>query len=204
MQINTGQNTGRPNKSLDWLAPIMGLKRILGGILFSALIFNSIQAFSAAVPAGQSVILAWNPSPDINVTGYNIYYGAASHTYTNMVNVGNATSATVSGLVGGVTYYFAATAHDGLGQESGFSDEVSYLVPNGSPTMQIHGGLAGQFILTLKGQIGHIYEIQATQDFKTWTTIGLVTMGVSGSLDFTDTNAQNFPERFYRTFDTQP
>jgi fibronectin type III domain protein len=203
MQINTGQKTGRA-LSLGWPTEVKGLMRVLKGVLFLALLFNCVQAFSTTIPATQSITLAWTPSPDTNIMGYNIYYGVASRTYPNVINVGNVTSATISNLVAGVTYYFAATEYDNLGQESGFSDEVSYLAPNGFPTMRIHGMVAGQFILTMTGQINHTYEIQATQDFKTWTTIGNVTIGASGSLDFTDTNAQNFPDRFYRTCDTQP
>jgi hypothetical protein len=57
---------------------------------------------------------------------------------------------------------------------------------------------AKQFILTIAGQNGHLYDIQATQDFITWTVIGTVTMGASGTLDFTDTNAASFSRRFYR------
>jgi hypothetical protein len=183
-----GQIVNRP-------ARIIGLS----GILFFVLLFSCLRAFSLTVPAGH-VTLAWEPSSDTNVVGYNIYYGVASHTYPNMINVGNVTNTTISGLVGGTVYYFAVTAYDGFGDESDFSDEISYLVPNPS-TVQIHGAAAGQFILTLTGQAGHIYEIQATQDFKTWTIIDTVTMGVGGSLDFVDTNASNFPQRFYRTLD---
>jgi len=32
-----------------------------------------------------------------------------------------------------------------------------------------------------------------------WTVIGTVTVGAGGSLNFADTNAANFPQRFYRT-----
>ena len=46
--------------------------------------------------------------------------------------MGNATSGTVSNLISGVTYFFVATAYDTYGQESDFSNEVSYSVP--SPT----------------------------------------------------------------------
>jgi hypothetical protein len=49
------------------------------------------------------------------------------------------------------------------------------------------------------GPINHTYDIQATQDFKTWKVIGTVMVGASGSLDFTDTNAASFSRRFYRT-----
>lgn len=171
---------------------------------FLSLFFYSVQAFGTSVPAGQSVAFAWAASPDPNVTGYNIYYGVASGDYTAKVNAGNATSTTISGLVAGVTYYFAATAYDSLGDESVFSGEVSYLVPAGAATLQFRNTTAGQFTLTVSGQTNHTYQIQATQDFKTWTIIGSATMGAGGSLDFTDTNAPNFPARFYRTSDTTP
>jgi hypothetical protein len=204
MQINTGQKADRARMALSWSTRIWGLSKVLGAILFFALYFNSIQAFSATVPVGHSVALSWNPSPDTNVIGYNVYYGVASRTYTNMIKVGNVTSATIAGLAGGVTYYFAATSYDSLGHQSDYSGEASYAVPPPIFKMQIRNASAGQFTLTVASQIGHTYEIQATQDFKTWTTIGIVTVGVSGSLDFTDTNAVNFPQRFYRIRDIQP
>jgi len=73
--------------------------------------------------------LTWKPSPDPAIAGYNLYEGVTSANYTNTIDVGNATSATVSNLVNGVTYFFAVTAYAPNRQESGFSDEVSYTVP---------------------------------------------------------------------------
>lgn len=77
----------------------------------------------------QSAKLIWNPSPDTNVIGYEIYYGSASRTYTSTLVLGNVTNTIVFGLVAGNTYYFAATCYDAAGNESGFSDEASYAVP---------------------------------------------------------------------------
>ena len=85
--------------------------------------------FPASALATQNVTFAWDPSTDPNVVGYNIYYGTTSHVYTSKVSVGNVTTATISGLVEGTTYYFAATTYDALTQESAFSDEISYTVP---------------------------------------------------------------------------
>ena len=148
--------------------------------------------------ADGSVMLAWNPSTNPIVTGYNIYYGGASGTYTNEISVGNATNVTISGLIQGDTYYFAATTYSALGVESPFSSEVSYTVPI-LGGVQFHVTPTRQFILTVTGPVGQTYDIQATQDFKTWTVIGIVTVGASGSLNFTDTNAASFSRRFYRT-----
>ena len=168
----------------------MGLPRGLGGILFFALLHNPVQAVS--------VTLAWDPSPDLSVVGYNVYHGVASRTYTNMVDVGSATSATISGLIEGTTYYFAATAYNLLGMESVFSDELSYTVPVAPARLQLRVAANGQAVLTVTGRIGHSYDLQVTQAFTNWTVIGTVTLGASGSVEFLDPNAANFPARFYR------
>jgi len=176
----------------------MGLTKIAGNILFLALLFQSIMAFSAMAPAGQSVTLAWNANSDPTIAGYKIYYGVTSGTYNNQINAGNATSVIISGLVAGVTYYFAATAYDNLGRESGYSSEIIYSVPATLAAMQIRSAPAGQFILTATGLAGQTYQILATQDFTVWTVIGTVTAETDGTLDFTDMNAASFPQRFYR------
>jgi len=72
-----------------------------------------------------SAVLAWQPSTDPTVAGYKLYYGVASHTYTHAIDVGQATTATISNLAVGTTYYFAATAYDSSGVESPFSNEAS-------------------------------------------------------------------------------
>ena len=74
-----------------------------------------------------SVTLAWNPSvPSTGVAGYTIYYGASSRNYTNLIEVGLATSAVVSNLVAGTPYYFAITAQASTGVESDYSSELEW------------------------------------------------------------------------------
>jgi hypothetical protein len=192
MSIFHEHKTQRPNDVLRWPFKTTGLMRFLGGFLILAALGTTVQA-------GQSVTLAWNQSTDPTIVGYNIYYGGASGTYTNEISAGSTTNATISGLISGKTYYFAATAYNSLGLESGFSSEMSYVVPTTLPGVQLRVTPARQFVLTVTGLIGHTYDIQATQDFKTWTVIGTVTVGASGSLDFTDTKAASFSRRFYRT-----
>src|SRR5262250_1619790 len=93
-----------------------------------------ISAFGAVPPTGESVILAWNPATSSTVAGYRLYYGGASRAYTNKIEVGVSTTATVSGLVAGATYFFAVTDYDIIGLESVFSDEISYTVPGDTLT----------------------------------------------------------------------
>ena len=129
MLIISEHAVDRTNHTPGGSSRIRRLTKILGGILFSTLLHYPAQTFGANVATGQSVTLTWNPSTDSNVAGYKVYYGVASGIYTNTVDVGNATNATISGLVAGVTYYFTTTALDVSGAESGFSNEVSYKVP---------------------------------------------------------------------------
>lgn len=77
------------------------------------------------------VTLAWNApttnadgTPLTNLAGYKVYYGTASGSYTSTINVGKVTSYTINNLASG-TYYFAVTAYDTVGLESGYSNEAA-------------------------------------------------------------------------------
>ena len=103
-------------------------KRVFGVFALIAL----GMSFCGSAWGTQSVTLAWDASADVNVIGYNVYYGPASGSYTNKIPVGNVTNVTINGLVEGATYYFAVTAYDSSGLESVPSNEVSYSVPSGA------------------------------------------------------------------------
>jgi hypothetical protein len=80
----------------------------------------------AAYP-GQ-VTLAWDPNTEPDLAGYKVYVGESSRVYQPGVSVGNITTSTITGLVEGRLYYFAVTAYNSTGNESGFSNEVSTIV----------------------------------------------------------------------------
>jgi hypothetical protein len=221
MQILSEPTAKRTGKILSWSSSMVGLARVLGAILFLALLHNPVPVLGVTLPVSYSVTLAWNPSISTNVVGYNVYYGLARGVYSSVKSV-TGSNTTITGLAAGTTYHFAATAVDALGVESPFSNETSYTT--GVPTVRIRTAPAGrfvltastsaptrpmirtapagQFVLTVSGLIGQTYEVEATQDLATWSAIGTVTLGASGSSDFTDTNAASFPQRFYRTRET--
>jgi len=72
-----------------------------------------------------SVTLTWPASTNPSVMGYKVYYGTSSGVYGYVLNVGKATTATISNLVGGTTYYFLVDTYSALGANSPYLNEVS-------------------------------------------------------------------------------
>ncbi|MFQ5674261.1 MAG: FlgD immunoglobulin-like domain containing protein [bacterium] len=90
------------------------------------LLFNvNLQAESATV--------TWDANTESDLNGYKIYYGTNTLSYDEVIDVGNTTSFTVSQLQVGQTYFFAVTAYDFSGNESGFSQEVSLTIQSKVP-----------------------------------------------------------------------
>jgi Malectin domain/Bacterial TSP3 repeat len=81
------------------------------------------------------VSLSWN-APTTNqdgtslndLAGYKVYYGFAPQSYDVTTDVGLTTSAVISGLEDGRTYYFAVTAYDTSGNQSVFSVEAPHSI----------------------------------------------------------------------------
>jgi len=93
------------------------------------------------------VTLSWDQNVEPELAGYRIYYGTARGSYSVQIDVCNVTKYKVTGLMAGKTYYFAATAYDTSGYESGYSTQVSYSVPSANvapptPTTPSGGGAA--------------------------------------------------------------
>jgi PKD repeat protein len=80
--------------------------------------------------------LAWDPEISPSLVGYMVYSGPSAGNYTSSIDVGNTTTYTVSNLVEGATYHFAATAYDASHTQSGFSNDVSATVPYSAPVAQ--------------------------------------------------------------------
>ena len=100
--------------------------------IFLSAIFLAGQATCFAT----NVALQWNPNTDANLAGYKVYYQADSSTTPfngtgSPMDVSNQTTATVSNLDPGSTYYFAVTAYDTSGVESTYSNIVT--VPESVP-----------------------------------------------------------------------
>lgn len=106
-------------------------KRMLSALFSGLAVLATVLFTSAPGFAGQAT-LSWNApttntngSSLTNLSGYKVYYGTTSKTYTNTLDVGKVTSYTISSLPDGYTYYFAVTAYNSSGTESAYSNEAS-------------------------------------------------------------------------------
>ncbi len=127
--------TGNPQACVD--DSRYGSKRQVGGRVnrvrllgrFLPLVFAvaiTVLACSASALAAD-VTLAWDANTEADLAGYKIYYGTAPGVYGTPVTTGLQTTFTLTDLTPG-TYYFAVTAYNSAGLESGFSNEVFTIV----------------------------------------------------------------------------
>lgn len=102
-------------------------------------VFNGAWVNIPAIPIPPQpgcVTLGWDASPSATATGYTIYYGTASGSYTGTVNALSALSYRVDNLKPDTMYYFVVKAHNDFGNESPPSNEVNSIpaVAASSPT----------------------------------------------------------------------
>ncbi len=104
------------------------MERFAAVVVF--LLFPFALLAQQPVPPGGAVInqinltLAWDANTETDLAGYKVYFGTASRTYGAPTTIGTTNTITLYGFATG-TYYFAVTAFNTSGLESGFSNEVT-------------------------------------------------------------------------------
>jgi chitodextrinase len=91
-----------------------------------------VSALSVSTSAAQTV--GWDANTESNLAGYILAYGTQPGSSATTIDVGNVTARAVTGLQGGVTYYFRVRAYNTSGEQSGPSNEVAYTVPAAGDT----------------------------------------------------------------------
>jgi hypothetical protein len=101
-------------------------------ILTLSMVIFTIAVFGIPPVHAAEISLAWDQNSEPDIAGYKIHYGLESGSYTTVTDVGKFTSCSLSDLEEGKTYYFAATAYNEAGYESGYSNEVSHSFTQGN------------------------------------------------------------------------
>jgi hypothetical protein len=89
------------------------------------IIFAVVLILGLLVGYADSVRVVWEPSPSDMIAGYRIYYGTNSGGYSFCTNVGLRLEQVIE-LSRRGRWFFAATAVDTNGIESGYSNEVEW------------------------------------------------------------------------------
>ena len=101
--------------------------------LIITILVTFIFSFLPGITFAGSAVLSWQANSEPDIAGYSIYYGTLSRSYSSPIPVGKITTYTISNLDEGKKYYFAVTALDTSGNESGYSTEVSKVISSSSP-----------------------------------------------------------------------
>jgi hypothetical protein len=97
-------------------------------LLLIAISLLILLYFIRVVYAAQ-VNLAWDANSELDIAGYKVHYGTHRSGYDVSLDVGNWLSCTIGDLREDEIYYFAVTAYDTAGNESGYSNEVISPIP---------------------------------------------------------------------------
>lgn len=84
-----------------------------------------ISLLASACSAAQ-LSFTWSANTETNLAGYRLYYGPQSHAYTNFLQVGRVTGATLQ-IEG--KQFFALSAFNTANQESGLTPELLWNPP---------------------------------------------------------------------------
>jgi hypothetical protein len=115
----------RPSGERRWTVPCWDKVRL------SFLLFWGIACCIQA--RAESIRLAWDANSEPDLAGYRLRWGTASRAVEGTLDVGLTTTAEVSGLLAGLTYFFSVTAYNQGGLESAPSDEISHRFDAGLP-----------------------------------------------------------------------
>jgi len=96
----------------------------------------AILLIAVSTAQAAQVTLAWDPNTEKDLAGYRIYMSGTSARYDKAAQKAADIPAGTEQVTidvqpeDGRTVYFVATAYDQAGNESGFSNEISWTVPD--------------------------------------------------------------------------
>jgi len=150
----------------------------------------AIGLFAARPALADSVNLAWDPNAD-TVSGYAVYVGTQSGTYSSRVDVGGATSFAYSSATAGTRYCFAVAAYTASGEGPKSSEVCGY--SNRFPTLTNPGNQSSTVGQSVSLQLqGSDPDGQAVSYTATGLPAGLSLMSSTGYIAGTGTTTGSF------------
>ena len=107
---------------------------VSGNVWSRPLRFAALLAAAAFPGTAMALTLGWNPNPETDIAGYRLKYGTSPGSHPHIVDAGLNTSASITGLQEGATYYFVVSATNRAGLQSPDSAEIIHQIPAAPPT----------------------------------------------------------------------
>ncbi len=118
------------------------MEKIYKHLKIGILVIIMVQFSQSAYASG--IRISWQANSEKDVAGYKVYYGTASGDYDNVIDVGNVTTVDIGDLEN-ANFFFAITAYNTAGEESGYSEEMQVSIgPNGTGEVLPGGGASGE------------------------------------------------------------
>jgi hypothetical protein len=192
------QNTPQDRTLTPALCFLVGQKRKSPlGFLRSGCLCVIVLLFLAAPALSADVTLAWDPNSEVDLEGYGVYFkqGASGPPYdlfgyVTLQELNDPANPvfTVTGLAKGSSYYFAVTAYDTAGNESGYSIPVcaqigDQILPCTSASSS--GSPGGSAVASGgSGGGGGGCFIETASDHRNTPLILMVTLSLLGAISF--------------------
>ena len=182
--------------ALGWRASYLG---IVPDGKHSNTLFGQAESISVGA-LGQPYVTGYVPSVASSENIATVKYDTNgtllwAQQYNGTANSHDEGKAIVTDLSGNVYVAGLSTTPEG-GTEIVLIKYSEYTAIEKSPS--------GIMLLQFPGTPGEPYKVQATTNFPNWFDIGLGTAATNGLLQFEDTNAMQFPSRFYQTVTPTP
>ncbi len=201
--------------------------RIIGAMFRKVSLLALALLLSPMVAYGAAVTLAWDANTESDLKGYIIHYGTTSGEYSEIVDVAKNSSGWSSGcgpvydpfqtecceytlrdLEEGETYYLAAKAYDGAGNESAYSEELVHTTANPTHIITASAGANGSILPSGSVTVNHgsnqtfTISADATYDIQNVWVNG-VSVGAVSTYTFSNVT-QNHTIAASFTVDNQP
>jgi hypothetical protein len=192
------QNTLQGKTIAPALCSLVGQKiKFLHRLVLSGGLGVLVLLFLAAPALSADVTLAWDPNSEADLEGYGVYFklGSSGPPYElfgyvtlQELNDPDNPAFAVTGLAKGSSYYFAVTAYDTAGNESGYSAPVcaqigDQILPCTSPPNS-GGSSGGSGVASGGGGGGGGCFIETASDHQNKSLIVMVTLSFLVAISF--------------------
>ena len=200
---------GTASRSYDWSVSVENTNQVtISGLKRNAPYFFAVTCVVGGLESGYSdeILFTSSPNPPVlqltsSAGGAQTLSGTApgGHGYDVLASQDLVVWRAIGMIAVGVDglFRFVDPAAALYKQRFYRLHETTYTAPGTLPTISLLPPPSGPGQLQIMGQVGHSYDILASQDLSVWNVIANVAAGAQSAIAFIDPEAAQYPIRFY-------